>query len=114
MFLIVVSIIAFTISIRLWKWYDIILDRFSMGIRIMDILTWGLVLWYFMAQYKKSILSFPHVYSWQNGIGVLSMDNFLTHLPKYINLHTWCGVTVIGFMVIGMMRLFINKNLFKD
>lgn len=113
MLLIVVSLIAFTISTRLWKWYDLMLNHFSLGIRMMDILTWGLVLWYFLAQYKKSILSFPEVYSWQNGI-VLGIDNFLLHLPKYLNLHTWIGLTVIGFVAIGMIRLFVKGRLFED
>ena len=98
--LLLFSIIALIITTRLWKWYDSILNAFSLKIRILDIFTWGLILWLILVQYKKKLLSFPQIYSW-------------TYLSPHCNIYTWCGLTVIGFMIIGFLRLFIKKNLFN-
>jgi hypothetical protein len=101
MLLIFLSIVAFVLTTRLWKWYDSILNAFSSTIRVLDIFTWGLVLWFMIVQYKKKVLAFPQASFWTSGFG------------QYCNIYTWCGLTVIGFIIIGFLRLFIKNNLFN-
>jgi len=62
-----------------------------MKIRLLDLLTWGLVLYLVLIRYQKSSYFFPD-----------------------FNLYTWLGLTIIGFLIIGVLRLFIKKNLFYE
>ncbi|MDD2400826.1 MAG: hypothetical protein PHI90_05710 [Clostridia bacterium] len=96
----IVGVVALIITIRLWKWYDHILGNFSIRFRVLDILTWGIFLWYFIVQYRKSLNAYPQVYLLQN------------EMSMYFNIHTWFGLTIIGFIVIGFVRLFIKRNIF--
>ncbi|MGI6144374.1 MAG: hypothetical protein ACOYED_01135 [Peptococcia bacterium] len=73
---------------------------FSSTVRVLDICTWGLVLWFVLALYKKNVLASPQMYFWTSELG------------QYCNIYTWSGLTVIGFIIIGFLRLFIKKNLF--
>lgn len=108
MVLLLFSIIGLLISTRLWKWYDSILGNFSLKIRILDICTWGLILCFILAQYKKKLYSFLRHYTWLSGT-----ENFWAYLAQYCNFYAWCSLTVIGFMVIGVLRLFIKSDLFN-
>ncbi|MGI6587718.1 MAG: hypothetical protein ACOX2N_02840 [Peptococcia bacterium] len=107
MILLLLSIIAFMITTRLWKWYDSILNAFSLKIRILDIFTWGLILWFILIQYRK-FFSNPQIYFTPGGI-----KNFWVYISQYCNIYTWCSLTVIGFMVVGLLRLFIKSELFN-
>lgn len=113
MLLLLISMMGLMITTRLWKWYDSILNAFSSRLRILDIFTWGLILWFILIQYKKKLLSFPQIYSWTRPISEGTV-NFGTSLTPYCNIYTWCGLTVIGFIVIGLLRLFIKANLFSE
>ena len=98
MLLVLFSIIALVITTRLWKWYDSLLSLFSHSIRVLDIITWGLILWFIIYQYQKKV-SLPQRETWSS-------------LSQYFNFYTWVSLTIIGFMIIGFLRLFIKNNLF--
>jgi len=115
MFLALFSMMAFVLTTKLWKWYDSIINVFSSKIRILDIFTWGLLLWFVLVQYKGKALAFPRMSAWTSSLvqGSEGLEGLLSSLPQYCNMYTWCGLTVIGFMIIGFLRLFIKTNLFN-
>lgn len=78
--------LSFSLSIKMWKWYDRILDMFSITLRIVDIATWIFVLWF-----------------------------FISHLHGlYMSVYTWGGLTTVGIITIGILRLFIKRKVLHD
>lgn len=96
-FLVLFGLGAFILTTRLWKWYDAILRHFSPMVRIIDLFTWGLLLWFIVVQYQKAAHLLAEMLIWR----IL----FYTLM--------WVGITVIGFMIIGLLRLFIKTKLFN-
>lgn len=115
MLLVLLSMIGFVITTRLWKWYDSIINLFSYSIRVLDIFTWGFILWFILNQYQKRLSSIPQLNLWgaDLGTGLENMEILFTSLQQFCNFYTWCGLTVIGFIIIGFLRLFIKKDLFS-
>jgi hypothetical protein len=88
---------AFLVTARLWKWYDAILRHFSPLVRIIDLFTWGLLLWFIIGQYQK--------------VAQLLAEMLIWRILFYLLM--WLGITVIGFMIIGLLRLFVKTKLFN-
>ena len=88
---------GFYLSARLWRWYDAILHFFSPTLRIADLITWGLMLWFIIAQYQR--------------ISAMLSPMLIWRLLLYLLL--WSGVTVIGFMLIGLVRLLVKRRIFR-
>jgi hypothetical protein len=95
-FLVLCGLGGFILTTRMWKWYDAILRHFSPVVRIIDLFTWGIFLWFVVVQYQKATQLIAEMLLWR----IL----FYTLI--------WVGVTVIGFMIIGLLRLFIKTKLF--
>lgn len=91
-------IVAFRVSIMMWKWYDKILDIFSLPLRIFDIITWFLLLWICLSGFQRHAVAIPMVGPWE----ILSI---------YFNIYSWGVLTIVGFIIIGAMRLFIKKRI---
>lgn len=87
---------AFLLTTRMWKWYDKILRHFSPVVRILDLFTWGLFLWFVVVQYQKAARFIAEMLIWRILFYALM----------------WVGITVIGYMIIGLLRLFIKTKLF--
>ncbi|MFZ5753168.1 MAG: hypothetical protein ACOY3J_02915 [Bacillota bacterium] len=105
----IVLVISFSLSIRLWKWYDRILNIFSKKLRVVDILTWAITLWVCIDLFRDEYLRLGQVLL---KIGTENVS--LAYLPLYANLYTWGGLTSLGFMIIGLLRIFINDNILQD
>lgn len=97
LFLVPLGVVAFLLTARFWRWYDAILQYFSSLIRIIDLFTWGLLLWLIVLQYQKAAGLFTEIFFWK--------------IIYYLLI--WVGITVIGFMIIGFFRLFIKRKLFN-
>lgn len=96
-FLVPFAVVAFLLTTRFWRWYDAILHYFSSFIRIVDLFTWGLLLWWIVIQYQKAAELFTQMLFWR--------------IIYYLLI--WVGITVIGCMIIGFLRLFIKREFFN-
>ena len=106
---IIILVISFNLSIKLWKWYDCILDFFSKKLRMIDILTWTIAFLICLDLFRDEYLRLG-----QNLLKI-GKENFgLAYLPLYANFYTWGGLTSLGFIIIGLMRIFIDTKIFED
>lgn len=106
---IIILAISFNLSIKLWKWYDRILDFFSKKLRMVDILTWAIAFWICLDLLRDEYLRVGQIFL---KIGKESIG--LAYLPLYANFYTWGGLTSLGFIIIGLLRIFIDTNIFED
>lgn len=95
--LIVTAGIMFYVSTRLWKWYDRVVVFFPGWMRIADLATWLLLLAFCLFKYQQI---------------VLKLDDAV-FLARYLNFYSWCSMTVLGFVIIGVLR-FIFRNSLLD
>ncbi len=95
---VIIAVVAIFLSVRLWQWYDSIIKIFSKALRVLDLLTWAAVLWFCILGYKVFISSIPAcaVYRW---------------LPLYLNIYLWVGTTILGILIVGIVRLFKDGKL---
>ncbi len=100
--------LALFISIKMWKWYDKILFIFSIPIRIIDIFTWGLVLLFCLSGYQEFRSSLLEVVDFTTSHHTMEL---IKTMPLYFNIYSWCGLTTMGFIFIGIVRLFIKSNI---
>ncbi len=105
----IVLFVSFNLSIKLWKWYDRMLNIFSKKLRVIDIFTWAIALWVCLELFRGEYLRLG-----QTLLKVGRESDFLTYLPLYANVYTWGGLTSLGFIIIGLLRMFIDVNILQD
>ncbi|MBZ4653147.1 MAG: hypothetical protein JG781_485 [Peptococcaceae bacterium] len=105
----IVLVISFNLSIKLWKWYDRILNIFSKKLRVVDILTWAIAFWVCLDLFRDEYLRLGQVL-----LKIGTENVILSYLPLYANFYTWGGLTSLGFMIIGLLRIFIDTNILLD
>lgn len=95
----VLSSLSAFLSIRLWQWYDSKLYMFSRSLRLLDLFTWILVVWFCLVQYRAFNSSVVN-------------HSQLPLVLKYLNIYFWGGFTSLGFIVVGAIRLIKEKEIF--
>lgn len=102
--------VSLSFSIKLWKWYDSILDRFSISFRILDMLTWLVLLAFLLNRYQELYANLEKALSNPVSHGIFGYSK----MALYVNIYSWGGLTTIGFITIGILRFVSKKGLFKD
>lgn len=85
----------FYVSTRLWKWYDRVVVYFPAWLRIADLVTWLMLLIFCLGKYQQA---------------VQKLDKAV-FFSRYLNYYSWCSLTVLGFLMIGVLRFIFKDSL---